>query len=194
MATQKICIIAGCGKKIVVRGWCSAHYHRWQRYGDPLRGRPSRQSYLRWLKAHRLHKGRACLIWPFFRCGYGRAGYLMFKGKQENAARIMCRLAHGAPFKDAFATHTCGNGHGGCVNPQHLRWATAKQNQSDRVRHGTDLRGEKHPNTKFTRNQILTIRRLISEGWSKAEVARKFGTRPQHISNIAFKRIWAWLP
>lgn len=30
------CTIAGCGKPILGRGWCSMHYARWQRYGDPL--------------------------------------------------------------------------------------------------------------------------------------------------------------
>lgn len=29
------CSIPGCGKKIVARGWCRAHYSRWWRWGDP---------------------------------------------------------------------------------------------------------------------------------------------------------------
>jgi hypothetical protein len=33
--TQKICSIEGCEKKASCKGWCSGHYHRWQRYGDP---------------------------------------------------------------------------------------------------------------------------------------------------------------
>lgn len=28
------CIIDGCDKPSIARGWCSGHYHRWQRYGD----------------------------------------------------------------------------------------------------------------------------------------------------------------
>lgn len=32
---MKICLVGGCSStKIMARGWCSAHYHRWQRYGD----------------------------------------------------------------------------------------------------------------------------------------------------------------
>ncbi len=34
-----VCAIDGCGKPRANRGWCHAHYHRWQRHGDPLGGR-----------------------------------------------------------------------------------------------------------------------------------------------------------
>jgi 5-methylcytosine-specific restriction endonuclease McrA len=30
------CSIEGCGKPGFCRGWCTAHYSRWQRHGDPL--------------------------------------------------------------------------------------------------------------------------------------------------------------
>lgn len=30
------CSIEDCGKPVDVRGWCRAHYRKWQRYGDPL--------------------------------------------------------------------------------------------------------------------------------------------------------------
>lgn len=30
------CSIEDCGKKVTARGWCSAHYTRWKRHGDPL--------------------------------------------------------------------------------------------------------------------------------------------------------------
>lgn len=37
MADQIICTIEGCGNAILnkTRGWCSMHYQRWQKYGDP---------------------------------------------------------------------------------------------------------------------------------------------------------------
>ena len=34
-----ICSIEQCSRRAVTRGWCAAHYHRWQRYGDPV-GKP----------------------------------------------------------------------------------------------------------------------------------------------------------
>lgn len=35
MRAQGICSVADCGKASRKRGWCGAHYARWQRTGDP---------------------------------------------------------------------------------------------------------------------------------------------------------------
>lgn len=41
-----ICAIDGCDRPVKSRGWCSTHYMRWRRNGDPQvvrpRGRPAR--------------------------------------------------------------------------------------------------------------------------------------------------------
>ena len=36
MTITQICQIDGCGNASRARGWCSAHYARWKRYGNPL--------------------------------------------------------------------------------------------------------------------------------------------------------------
>lgn len=38
MPTPRLCSVSGCGKRACARGFCMAHYRRWQRYGDPLKG------------------------------------------------------------------------------------------------------------------------------------------------------------
>lgn len=35
---QAICSIEGCERASRARGWCNAHWKRWQRHGDPLGG------------------------------------------------------------------------------------------------------------------------------------------------------------
>lgn len=42
MAELSICTIDGCNKPARKRGWCGAHYIRWQRHGDPTGGAPQR--------------------------------------------------------------------------------------------------------------------------------------------------------
>jgi len=39
MIVSKVCKIEGCGKKVMGAGYCSAHYSKNRKYGDPLAGR-----------------------------------------------------------------------------------------------------------------------------------------------------------
>ena len=39
---DKLCVIDGCGRGEAARGWCSPHYYRWGKFGDPLGGQPVR--------------------------------------------------------------------------------------------------------------------------------------------------------
>jgi hypothetical protein len=39
---ESICSIKGCGEPVKARGWCSCHYRRWYKHGDPLWTRPTR--------------------------------------------------------------------------------------------------------------------------------------------------------
>jgi 5-methylcytosine-specific restriction endonuclease McrA len=42
MKATRPCTIDGCDKPILARGWCAAHWTRWNRHGDPLAGGPFR--------------------------------------------------------------------------------------------------------------------------------------------------------
>jgi hypothetical protein len=44
MAEGSICSIAGCGKRVMGRGWCATHYQRWKFHGDPVYERPKQPS------------------------------------------------------------------------------------------------------------------------------------------------------
>lgn len=43
MKATRSCSIDGCEKPVLARGWCSAHWTRWKRHGDPLGGGTPRQ-------------------------------------------------------------------------------------------------------------------------------------------------------
>lgn len=40
----RTCSVEACAEPHVARGFCSKHYRRWQRWGDPLGGRPRRKT------------------------------------------------------------------------------------------------------------------------------------------------------
>ena len=88
---------------------------------------------LSFLKENVGRKSAECLIWPFakYENGYGA---IRHENRQTIAHRVMCRLAHGEPAEEYFeASHTCENGHNGCVSPDHLVWETHYDNHQRRV-------------------------------------------------------------
>lgn len=131
MASPKVCSVEKCSKPAKSKGLCATHYKRAQRHNDPLCVLNPKNQLLPWIKAHVPYSGADCLIWPF---GRARRGYAMAHG--TSATRIMCELAHGpAPTPRHHAAHSCHNGIGGCIHPQHLHWATAKKNAAEHREH-----------------------------------------------------------
>lgn len=70
-----------------------------------------------------------------------------------------------------------------------LRWATAQENQLDRLKHGTACQGEAHPLARLTAAQVLEIRRRLGEA-SFNELGRQYGVSGVLISKIAKRRTW----
>ncbi|MGN6772639.1 MAG: hypothetical protein ACTHJQ_22735 [Rhizobiaceae bacterium] len=138
----KLCKMDGCDKPVVGWGMCNKHYRRWKKHRDPnFRLIPypeNKGDCFQWLLDHAEFDSDLCLAWPFNCDQHGRAK-IRTNGKCTAAARIMCEIAHGEPPADRLlAAHSCGNGHLGCVNPRHLRWATPVENMEDKARHDRD--------------------------------------------------------
>jgi hypothetical protein len=147
---------------------------------------------MRWLKSKVDHAGDECLIWPYSRNkrGYATIGR---DGKSYGAYRLMCELAHGEPTADKYeAAHSCGRGHEGCVNPRHLRWASRTENQRDRLKHGTDSRGEKCGKAKLSEDDV---REIIRQKGNKTvrQLADIYGVHHSTIWNIQSRNIWTYI-
>jgi len=173
-------------------GFCGKHAYRWRKHGDPLGGGTAKGDAIGWLFQNVEHLGTDCLAWPFSKDpnGYGQVRY---NGKGQGAHRVMCTLAHGEP-PDAYqdASHSCGKGHLGCVNPRHLSWKTRAGNLQDRVDHGTIVRGEKSHGARLTEEDVRLIRGMKGQ-ITQRELAEKFGVSPSQISLIHSGKKWAWL-
>lgn len=128
-----------------------------------------------WLRAHIDHDGDDCLTWPYGLDDKGYAQVVCFD-RIRKAHRVMCELVNGIPPTPKHqASHTCGNGSRGCVNPKHLEWKTNSENQRDRRKHGTHLGGI-GTRTRLTPAQIAEIRSLNGV-LSKVKIAEKFGVK-----------------
>jgi hypothetical protein len=183
-----ICSADGCEREAVCKRLCTMHYSRLVKFGDhTIASRAnSYRSNIRWIEENAGFAGDECLIWPFGRNETGRGVV-----RRTSAPRAMCTEAHGAPpSNNHHAAHSCGNGHIGCVNPRHLRWATPAENERDKLVHGTLRRGEAINTSKLSPNDVLAIRRSALSG---VALARQFGVTPAAISSIRTRKAWAWL-
>lgn len=137
------------------------------------------------------YDGDECLHWPFAKYSTGR-GQVWTGSKKEQVHRLICAHVHGAPPTPKHeAAHNCGNGHLACITKKHLRWATRKENESDKIRHGTNNRGlkagEAHPSAKLRAIQVEAIR---SDNRRGAEIAREYGVSENAIYLIRNNKTW----
>lgn len=188
----RMCAVLGCGARVMARGYCAMHYSRWRVEGGPGEaGKRTTSGALEFLLNTALpDRGEACLIWPFHRDEQGRA-VIHFGGKTRRVAPIVCGAVRGtSPEGKPEAAHRCGKGHLGCVAPLHLYWASASQNQMDRVEHGTSNRGSRHGMSKLSEEDVRIIRGAAG---SQASIADQFGIGRSTVSLIKSRKLWSWL-
>lgn len=184
------CILPNCSSdRYSNKDLCRIHYRRWQVHGDPTAGQAPRGSALAFIHEHVGHGGDECLLWAFAvdKKGYG---VLKYGPKRELAHRVMCRLAHGEPPDASFhAAHSCRRR--SCVNPNHLRWATARENNLDKVAHGTANRVVSVilKTSKLSVEDVQSIRaRRPAESLSK--LSAEFGVTRSMIVAVAKRKSW----
>lgn len=192
MATGRICAVDGCGNKYHAHGYCARHNYKFVTYGDPLAGRTSASpgEPLRWIEENAGHQGDECLPWPF-ECSHWGYGVVKHNGQKRVASRVMCERAHGpAPSPKWDAAHSCHNPP--CCNPQHLRWATRRENNDDKIENGTVHRGERTGVAKLTEAGVIEIRRLAGTVLQQ-DLAERFGVTQTVISRVINRKRWGWV-
>jgi hypothetical protein len=135
-----------------------------------------------WIMQQVGHQGDDCLIWPLSCCTPGY-GIFTYEKKDYLAHRFMCEKTHGPAPEGYHAAHSCGNRR--CVNPGHLSWKTATDNQLDRRKHGTAMTKQ----SKLTKLQAMQIRQL--KGLEKTpETAAKYGITESNVRHIQEGKTW----
>ena len=133
--------------------------------------------------------GDDCLIWPYAKYGNGYA-HIADKNGHHLVHRLACIAVHGEPPTPTHeARHTCGKGSDGCCNPMHTEWGTRLENEADKLRHGTHLRGERSGTAKLTEEQVLEILSLRGKVMQK-HLAQRYGVRREAISKIQTGKRW----
>lgn len=132
-----------------------------------------------------------CIEWQFAKSAYGY-GMISYHNKVMSANRLMLILLHGLPETKSVAMHICDNPP--CINPEHLRWGSHKENSKDMMAKGRQtmprLYGEAHANSKLTKEAVEFIRKVYGPDYSQKYLAKLFGVGKTTIGNVLSNKIW----
>lgn len=129
------CDVAGCGRKMLARGWCNGHYKRVQAYGHPMADVPlmykplaaERDDVVQRLLVRSESTDTGCIQWSGA-VGPDGYGIVHWAGQQWKAHRAMWTARIGPLPVDGDMTidHLCGNRR--CVNVDHMEVVTRAEN------------------------------------------------------------------
>lgn len=103
---------------------------------------------------------------------------------------LVCEAFHGSrPSPNHHAAHLNGDNHDN--NYRNLAWATAAENESHKVEHGSRLRGERVPGAKLTPADVKVIRQRYASGEGFTSIGRSYGVYYTTIRRIIQKKTWA---
>ena len=112
--------------------------------------------------------------------GYAK-GY--FRGKKVRAHRLVLAVKCGDQ-PGAWASHDCDNR--ACLNPEHLRWRTAKETI------GRSASRMRQPSQRLNPEKVRIIRRT-TDPKDHPELAARYGVTRKAIRDVISGRTWRWV-
>lgn len=172
-------------------GWCSPHYQRWKKYGDP-KGSVKRKTLKDRFENGFLKQNDGCWVWIRHRDNWGY-GQIWARNTMIRTHRISWILYRGEIPSNKLVLHHCDNPP--CVNPDHLYIGTNQDNTNDKLLRGREakVRGEKNGNSKLTENDVIKIREWLDCGESDVSISQMFCVNRSLIRYIRIGKSWAWL-
>lgn len=190
------CNFHGCDKPYCANGYCRTHNLRLYRHGDVnivLRQETRTMDELK-NKLFRFRKitEKGCWEWTRSR-GTGGYGVLKHNKIDTSAHRASAFVFLDLPLDSEFCVlHHCDNPP--CFNPDHLFVGTQKDNAVDMERKGrsyrTNFRGSMLPQAKLTEENVVEIKKLLSENVTGLAIAKKFNVGAMAISRIKNGKYW----
>jgi hypothetical protein len=129
------------------------------------------------------------------RPGTDDKGYRYVNLHKENKARTI--FVHTLVL-EAFVgpppspQHVCRHGDNipGNNKSKNLCWGTQKENNNDKLKHGTLLHGEDVATAILKKADVIKIRHLVSIGHTQSSLAKAYGVIPQTINVIVKRKTW----
>lgn len=135
---------------------------------------------------NRVRKTEVCWI---FQGAKNSQGYGHFGGTR--AHRVAFFLATGIQPDGKMVLHKCDNP--SCCKPDHLFLGSHKENMRDMQLKKRAPHGEKCPNHRLTKEQVVEIRRRRSEGEKSTDLGAEFGVNQGQISKICSRKHWRYV-
>jgi hypothetical protein len=110
------------------------------------------------------------------KCGYIK---ITFDGISNRLHRYLYETLFGEIPKGYVVMHKCDNP--SCINPEHLTIGTHSDNMKDMVIKNRSLRGIKHPKSKLTDEQVISI---LNDNRSLHKIANEYDVSFQLIGKI----------
>lgn len=122
--------------------------------------------------------------------GYGYIDLIHEDKRQKfKAHRLSYFLTNKKDPVGYVVMHNCDNRK--CCNPNHLELGSDKNNLEDCKKKGRNNIGEKNGQAVRTKEQVLEIRKLFSDGiMSRHEIANKFKIPYNSVVSIILRRDW----
>ena len=192
--TEMLCAVKGCNENASQLGFCTEHWRRCSEYGAPTINEPSRG---RWnaLPANerlmtKIRRDGDCWMWTGStdRDGYGRirariGGVLIYK------AHTLSYVLHTGELvpKEMLIMHSCDRP--GCVNPEHLRVGTHRDNSHDMHAKGRarDQSGENGSKAKIN---ALEAAAILADARPYAEIAKDYRIAESTVGSIKQRVSW----
>lgn len=197
------CSHSGCSRPHAAKGYCTKHYQRWRKCGDPdgegLRivqeGRDLADRFTKkFLRGIRVLENGCWASETSYKGVHGYSELQISENNVQHSYRThIFSYMHfrGNIPKGMLVCHKCDNRY--CCNPDHLFLGTPSENSQDMVRKGRGLVGEKNPNTKFKEQDVLNIYADLDRGMLRSQIAQKYGVKSETICHIANGRNWRHL-
>lgn len=125
--------------------------------------------------------------------GYIRIRY---KVKHERLFRVLYMLKYGKIPKGKVIRHLCNNSW--CVNVNHLKIGTQKDNVKDMIVSGRSNKGKSNIKIQGSKNVMSKlnekqVKEIYLSDLPNAQLSKMYGVSKTNISYIKNKKQWKWL-
>jgi hypothetical protein len=178
-----ICIVDYCNKKTRRKDYCEMHYYRKRRNGSLYVPKT------RTKKIQFVIDDHGCYICTSHKSLLNGYYHIRIHGKRKLMHRHVYEEMYGEISKGLYVRHKCDNPR--CINPEHLEVGTPKDNSKDMVDRGRSKKGENHPRSKLTNDQVKEIRIMSSREIKRKDICNIFGIKNvDTITSITKKLTW----